>query len=54
LITPSFLEILELIAFEKAGIIKPNVPVIIGEYTSETKAVFLTKAKEGNSRFICL
>ncbi|MBB1192290.1 bifunctional folylpolyglutamate synthase/dihydrofolate synthase [Flavobacterium sp. SOK18b] len=40
---------LEAIAFEKAGIIKPNVPVIIGEYTSETKPVFLTKAKEGNS-----
>ncbi|WP_144894008.1 bifunctional folylpolyglutamate synthase/dihydrofolate synthase [Flavobacterium tiangeerense] len=40
---------LDAIAFEKAGIIKPNVPVIIGEYTSETKPVFITKAKEGNS-----
>lgn len=40
---------LEAIAFEKAGIIKPNVPVIIGEYTSETKPVFLSRAKEGSS-----
>jgi dihydrofolate synthase/folylpolyglutamate synthase len=29
-----------LIAQEKAGIIKPNVPVVIGEYTDETKDVF--------------
>ncbi|TEB41206.1 bifunctional folylpolyglutamate synthase/dihydrofolate synthase, partial [Flavobacterium circumlabens] len=28
------------IAGEKAGIIKPNVPVVIGEYTEETEAVF--------------
>lgn len=28
------------IAFEKAGIIKQNTPVVIGEYTSETKKVF--------------
>lgn len=40
---------LDAIAFEKAGIIKANVPVIIGEYTSETKPVFLSRAKEGNS-----
>ncbi|WJS95270.1 bifunctional folylpolyglutamate synthase/dihydrofolate synthase [Flavobacterium johnsoniae] len=37
---------LEAIAGEKAGIIKPNVPVVIGEYTDETKPVFLAKAKE--------
>jgi dihydrofolate synthase/folylpolyglutamate synthase len=36
---------LDAIAFEKAGIIKNNIPVIIGEYTSETKPVFLEKAK---------
>lgn len=36
---------LEAIAGEKAGIIKPNVPVVIGEYTAETQPVFLTKAK---------
>jgi len=40
---------LEAIAFEKAGIIKPKIPVIIGEYTPETKPVFLVKAKECNS-----
>ena len=40
---------LEAIAFEKAGIIKPGIPVVIGEYTSETKPVFLAKAKENNS-----
>ncbi|MCC9071864.1 bifunctional folylpolyglutamate synthase/dihydrofolate synthase [Flavobacterium sp. F-65] len=34
------------IAGEKAGIIKPNTPVVIGEYTPETQAVFLAKAKE--------
>jgi dihydrofolate synthase/folylpolyglutamate synthase len=33
------------IAFEKAGIIKPSIPVVIGEYTEETKVVFLNKAK---------
>ncbi len=32
------------IASEKAGIIKPNVPVVIGEYNSETKPVFIAKA----------
>ena len=37
---------LEAIAFEKAGIIKPSIPVVIGEYTEETKTVFLAKAKE--------
>lgn len=40
---------LEAIAGEKAGIIKPKIPVVIGEYTSETKPVFLAKAKECNS-----
>jgi dihydrofolate synthase/folylpolyglutamate synthase len=37
---------IEAIAGEKAGIIKPNIPVIIGEYTNQTKEVFLTKAKD--------
>ena len=36
---------LEAIAGEKAGIIKSNVPVVIGEYTAETKPVFVAKAK---------
>jgi len=33
------------IAFEKAGIIKPTVPIIIGETTSETKDVFAKQAE---------
>lgn len=37
---------LEKIATEKAGIIKPHVPVIVGETVPETKAVFVQKAKE--------
>lgn len=40
---------LESIAYEKAGIIKNNIPVVIGEYTAETKEVFLNKANETNS-----
>jgi dihydrofolate synthase/folylpolyglutamate synthase len=40
---------LELIANEKAGIIKPEIPVVIGEYTPETKKVFESKALENNS-----
>ena len=34
------------IASEKAGIIKHNIPVVIGEYTDETRPVFEKKAKE--------
>jgi len=34
------------IAFEKAGIIKSNTPVIISRSQTETKAVFLKKAEE--------
>ncbi|MFA9189854.1 folylpolyglutamate synthase/dihydrofolate synthase family protein [Flavobacterium sp. FZUC8N2.13] len=40
---------LELIAAEKAGIIKTDIPVVIGEYLPETKAVFLAKAKENHA-----
>lgn len=43
---------LELIAFEKGGIIKPNTPVVIGETTSETKKVFTDLATERNSKII--
>ena len=35
---------LEAIASEKAGVIKNNIPVVIGEYTMETKPVFIAKA----------
>jgi len=41
---------LELIAAEKAGIIKPNIPVVIGEYTAETKPVFETIANQNQAR----
>ena len=37
---------LEQIAFEKAGIIKPGVPVVIGETTPETRMVFEAIATE--------
>ena len=40
---------LEKIAFEKAGIIKENIPVVIGETSPETKGVFEKKAKEINA-----
>ncbi len=36
------------IAAEKAGIIKPNIPVVIGERQAEVEMVFLKKAKECN------
>jgi len=34
------------IAFEKAGIIKPHTPVVIGEKNDSTSAVFINKAKK--------
>lgn len=37
------------IAFEKAGIIKPNTPVVIGEALPETRPVFEQKAREENA-----
>lgn len=37
---------IEKIAFEKAGIIKEKIPVVIGETSSETKTVFEKKAEE--------
>lgn len=37
---------LPLIAAEKAGIIKPRIPVVIGETHPETKPVFVAKAAE--------
>jgi dihydrofolate synthase/folylpolyglutamate synthase len=40
---------LEAIANEKAGIIKNNIPVVIGEYTLETKPVFIAKATTTHS-----
>lgn len=43
---------LEKIAGEKAGIIKENVPVVIGEYTDETRPVFLSVAERRNAPVI--
>lgn len=43
---------LEKIAREKAGIIKPNIPVIIGETTNETKPVFKSCAENMNAEII--
>lgn len=40
---------LEKIAYEKAGIIKPGVPVVIGEYRPETAPVFRQVASERKS-----
>ncbi len=43
---------IEKIAFEKAGIIKPGVPVVISELQEETASVFNTVAKERKSKII--
>jgi dihydrofolate synthase/folylpolyglutamate synthase len=40
------------IAHEKAGIIKPNTPIIIGEVLSETRLVFEDKARQENAAVI--
>ena len=40
---------LEEIASEKAGIIKKDIPVIIGEYLPETKNIFIEKASRENA-----
>lgn len=40
------------IAFEKAGIIKNNTPVVISEYQEETAEVFIKKAKLENAPIV--
>ncbi|RZL50407.1 MAG: bifunctional folylpolyglutamate synthase/dihydrofolate synthase [Pedobacter sp.] len=40
---------LQEIAFEKAGIIKKNIPVVVGEKQVETQSVFIEKAKSSNA-----
>jgi len=42
---------LQLIAGEKAGVIKPCIPVIIGEHQPEVADVFINKAKLENAPF---
>lgn len=39
----------EAIATEKAGIIKPKIPVVIGEYTTDTRSVFENTAQANGS-----
>ena len=41
---------LPLIASEKAGIIKPNTPIIIGETQAKIKSIFVQKAKENQAQ----
>lgn len=43
---------IEEIAVEKAGIIKPQIPVVIGEAVPETKDIFLEKAKEMQAEIV--
>lgn len=43
---------LEKIAFEKAGIIKENIPVVVGEFLPETRPVFEKVAAEKNAPLI--
>lgn len=45
-------ETLPEIAFEKAGIIKENIPVVIGERQEEVEAIFLNKASRMNSQIL--
>ncbi|MBC7745422.1 MAG: bifunctional folylpolyglutamate synthase/dihydrofolate synthase [Flavobacterium sp.] len=43
---------LQMIASEKAGIIKPGVPVIVGEKQKEVENLFITRALENKSSII--
>lgn len=43
---------LEKIAAEKAGIIKPGIPVVIGETQEATAGIFAEKAKQGQSPIV--
>ncbi|GAA4888153.1 folylpolyglutamate synthase/dihydrofolate synthase family protein [Flaviramulus aquimarinus] len=43
---------LKAIAFEKGGIIKPNIPVVIGETQKETVPVFKALAKTNKSKLV--
>ncbi len=43
---------LEAIAFEKGGIIKPNIPVVIGETQKETVPVFTDLANKNDAKIV--
>lgn len=45
-------ETIEEIAFEKAGIIKENIPIISGDEKISVRDIIINKAKEMNSEFI--
>ncbi|MGB3584957.1 MAG: folylpolyglutamate synthase/dihydrofolate synthase family protein, partial [Tunicatimonas sp.] len=45
-------ETLPEIAFEKAGIIKPGIPVVVGSYHEQTLPVFEKKAQQENSSLL--
>ena len=45
-------ETLPEIAFEKGGIIKPGVPVVVGEHDPETAPVFTDLARSGRSQLV--
>ncbi|MDQ6758011.1 MAG: Mur ligase family protein, partial [Bacteroidota bacterium] len=40
------------IAFEKAGIIKQNIPAVIGETQNEIKNIFIKKAEKCNAKLV--
>lgn len=43
---------LEKIAMEKAGIIKPHVPVVVSEFQEEISSVFVSRAKRMGSKIV--
>ncbi len=43
---------LEKIAFEKAGIVKPGIPVVVGEELPETRPVFESRARSCKSKLL--
>jgi len=45
-------ETIEEIAFEKAGIIKENIPIISGDEKISVREIIINKAKEMNAKFI--
>lgn len=40
------------IAFEKAGIIKPHVPVVVSEFQEETSPIFVSRARKMDSKIV--
>src|SRR5690606_25328995 len=40
------------ISFEKAGIIKPHVPVVVSEFQEETSPIFVSQARKIDSKIV--